>query len=224
MKARTSTGRRPDGPDSRHTDGVQTPNRPTEPPPNRSRQPIVLIGFMGSGKTAVGRRLAALLDAGFADSDTRIETTAGRPISAIFAWDGEAAFRALEHTVVVGLLDSSGRDSSGQRHVLALGGGAAMHPDTRAALRGAAVVHLRVSLAEALRRVGDDPTRPMLARPDLAELHALRETAYDRLADLVVDVDGRTVDDVAHHLARRLAELGLAGVRSPTEVGLGDDA
>jgi len=176
---------------------------------------------MGSGKTSVGRRLAAALDTDFADSDSEIETAGGRPITAIFAEDGEAAFRAIEHTAVLRLLDTTG---SGRRRVIALGGGAAMHPDTRAALRArAVVVHLRVSLTEALRRVGSDPGRPMLARPDLAELHAVREAAYDRIADLVVDVDPAGVDDVARLLVERLVGQRLAE-SSPPEIGFRDHA
>jgi shikimate kinase len=88
---------------------------------------IVLIGFMGAGKTTVGTLLAARLDLPFTDSDHAIEQKAGRPIRQIFAEDGEPAFRALEHEVIADLLD-------GPPTVLALGGGAPGHPPTRALL------------------------------------------------------------------------------------------
>jgi len=82
---------------------------------------IVLVGFMGAGKTTVGHLLAGRLGLPFADSDQVIEQQAGRPVRQIFAEDGEPAFRALEHQVITGLLD-------GPDLVLALGGGAAEHP------------------------------------------------------------------------------------------------
>ena len=85
---------------------------------------IVLVGFMGAGKTTVGTLLAARLGLPFADSDQVLEDRAGRPIRQIFAEDGEPAFRALEYEVIAGLLD-------GPPMVLALGGGAPGHPPTR---------------------------------------------------------------------------------------------
>jgi shikimate kinase len=88
---------------------------------------IVLVGFMGAGKTTVGHLLAARLGLPFADSDQVIEQRARRPVRQIFAEDGEPTFRALEHQVIAELLD-------GPALVLALGGGAAEHPLTRALL------------------------------------------------------------------------------------------
>ena len=97
---------------------------------------IVLVGFMGAGKTTVGHLLSARLGVPFVDSDLVIEQRSGRPVRQIFAEDGEPAFRALEHEVIAGLLD-------GPDAVLAVGGGAAEHPGTRALLAR-----------------GDDPPRP----------------------------------------------------------------
>ena len=88
---------------------------------------IVLVGFMGAGKTTVGTLLAARLGLPFADTDHVIEQRAARPVRQIFAEDGEPAFRVLEHQVVTELL-------TGPAVVLALGGGAAEHPGTRAVL------------------------------------------------------------------------------------------
>ncbi len=125
---------------------------------------IVLVGFMGAGKTTVGELLAGQLGLPFTDADQVIEQRAGRPVRQIFAEDGEPAFRALEHQVITALLD-------GPELVLALGGGAAGHPRTRQQLTGAQVVYLHVSYEQALARVGGDPGRPMLARPGLAETY-----------------------------------------------------
>jgi shikimate kinase len=150
---------------------------------------IVLIGFMGAGKTTVGRLLAAKLGLPFADSDQVIEEQAGRPIPRIFAEDGEPAFRQLEHEVIAGLL-------AGPDAVLALGGGAASHPLTRALLEPVPVVYLRVGYAEAMSRVGGDKGRPMLARPDVPALYARRQALYAEVATHTVETDGRPPDEI----------------------------
>ena len=159
---------------------------------------IVLVGFMGAGKTTVGQLLAAKLGVPFADADHVIEARAGKPIREIFAADGEPAFRQLEHDVIAGLL----ADDS----VLALGGGAAAHAGTRADLRasGVPVAYLKVSYAEAMSRVGGDEGRPMLARPDLAERYAERDPLYAAAATLTVNVDGRSPEDIAADILTRL--------------------
>jgi shikimate kinase len=152
---------------------------------------IVLVGFMGAGKTTIGGLLAVRLDLPFADSDQVIEQRAGRPVQQIFAEDGEPAFRALEHQVIAELLD-------GPEMIIALGGGAAEHPQTRAKLGlGSQVVYLQVGYDQALRRVGADPGRPMLARPDLAALYERRLSVYARIATLAVRTDGRDPETVA---------------------------
>lgn len=157
---------------------------------------IVLVGFMGAGKTTVGRLLAAKLGLPFTDSDQAIEDRAGRPIPQIFADDGEPAFRALEHEVIAGLL-------AGPDTVLALGGGAAEHPATRALLASVPVVYLRVGYAEAMKRVGGDRGRPMLARPDVAKVYDRRQAVYAGVATLAVDTDGRAPDDIALAILQR---------------------
>lgn len=146
--------------------------------------PLALFGFMGSGKTTVGRCVAARLGVPFTDTDRVIVAEQGRAIQQIFADDGEAAFRAIEHEVVKRLLVE-------QDGVLALGGGAAMHPGTQQLLRALPLaIHLRVTLAHALARCGDDPSRPMLRRPDLREIHARRMEVYDAVATVVQITDG----------------------------------
>src|SRR3984957_1394832 len=136
---------------------------------------IVLVGFMGAGKTTVGRLLAANLGVPFTDSDHVIEDRAGKPIRQIFADDGEAAFRALEHEVIADLL-------AGPDIVLAVGGGAVEHALTRKLLAEAPVAFLRVGYTEAYRRVGGDGGPPGHAPPDNAAVfgsgpHGLRAAA-----------------------------------------------
>ena len=172
---------------------------------------IVLVGFMGAGKTTVGHLLAAELGLPFTDSDQLIEQRAGRLIREIFAEDGEAAFRALEHQVIAGLLD-------GPDLVLALGGGAAEHPRTRGVLAShprAHVVYLQVGYDQALRRVGGDGGRPMLARPDLPALYERRLAAYAGVATLTVATDDRRPETVSEDILTRLAGVRAADGRAP---------
>ena len=154
---------------------------------------IVVVGFMGAGKTTVGRLMAAKLGLPFADSDHVIEEQAGRPIPRIFAEDGEPAFRDLEHAAIAGLL-------GGPDTVLALGGGAASHPATRSLLAAVPVVYLRVGFAEAMSRVGGDKGRPMLARPDVQSLYAQRQALYASVATLTVETDGRLPEEIVHEV------------------------
>jgi shikimate kinase len=161
---------------------------------------IVLVGFMGAGKTTVGHLLAARLGLPFADSDQVLEDRAGRPITQIFAEDGEQAFRALEHDVITGLLD-------GPPMVLALGGGAPGHPPTRDTLArdpAVEVVYLHVGYDQAMRRVGGDEGRPLLARPDLPALYQRRLPVYAAVATLTVPTDGRRPEEISEDILTRL--------------------
>jgi shikimate kinase len=164
---------------------------------------IVLVGFMGAGKTTIGQLLGERLRLPFADSDQVIEQRAGRPVAQIFAEDGEPAFRALEHQVIADLLD-------GPALVLALGGGAAEHPGTRERLTAAEVVYLHVGYEQALHRVGGDPSRPLLARPDLAATYQRRLPVYAGIATLTVPTDGRAPGAIGADILARLP-------REPTE-------
>jgi len=178
--------------------------------PTRS---IFLIGPMGSGKSAVGRRLAKDLGWEFVDSDDVIEARSGVDIPYIFEREGEAGFRRRERAVIDEL---SRRD----RIVLATGGGSAQDPDSRARLgqRGA-VVYLHATLDQQLRRTRRGRARPMLAggepREILERLMTVRDPQYREIADLVVETDGRKVHAVAREVRERLAELALLPRQSP---------
>jgi shikimate kinase len=161
---------------------------------------IVLIGFMGAGKTTVGRLLAAKLGLPFTDSDLVIEDRAGKPVRQIFADDGEQAFRQLEHEVIADLL-------GGPDAVLALGGGAASHDGTRSLLAAVPVVYLRVSYAEAQLRVGGDTGRPMLTRPDVPALYAQRQAVYESVATLTIDTDARPPENIALDILTRYTSV-----------------
>jgi shikimate kinase len=171
--------------------------------------PVVLVGFMGAGKSTVGRMVARRLGVGFADSDNVITDRTGRTPREIFATNGEAAFRALEREVVRDLVSGSdaGAGIGGSVGVVALGGGAVEDAGTREVLRGARVVHLDVSFEQARARVGADPRRPVLGRPDLPELFAARQTAYREVADVVVHTDGLVPAAVADRVVAALSAL-----------------
>jgi 3-dehydroquinate dehydratase type I len=158
---------------------------------------VVLVGFMGAGKTTVGHIMAERLGQPFVDSDVLIEQRLGREIRDIFRTEGEPYFRQLEHDTVAGLV-------RGPDAVIALGGGAVEDPRTRAVLRNARVVYLRVSYDEALARVKSDEFRPMLHRPHLDDVYERRLSAYEDISVLTVDTDGRRPDAVAHEVLARL--------------------
>ena len=153
---------------------------------------LVLVGAPGAGKTTIGSRVAASLGVPFRDTDLDIEVSAGKPVADIFVDDGEAAFRSLERSAVATAL----RDHDG---VLALGGGAVIDSETRAALAGHRVVWLDVGLADATKRVGLARDRPVLAlnpRATLSRLLDERRPHYEEVATFRVDTDGRDPDAV----------------------------
>lgn len=170
--------------------------------------PIFLIGFMGSGKTTVGRLLAARLGWTFADLDDRIARAAGMAIPEIFAREGEPAFRRRETEALRGA-------AAERRTVLATGGGAACREENLTLMLGAGrVVALGVSSGEAVRRAGRASGRPLLdgaADPDAAAaaLLAAREPFYAR-ADIRVDTDGRPPAQIVEQIAVALASPGGA--------------
>jgi shikimate kinase len=159
---------------------------------------VVLVGFMGAGKTTIGRRLARRLGYAFEDLDTRIEERTGRTIAALFRERGEAAFRALEleEARAVGALTGV---------VVSTGGGAFAQRATREALqRGALTVWLKCSLAAALRRVPTDGSRPLAGNREIMQaLLAEREPSY-RLADVTVDTSRRTPRAVVERIVELL--------------------
>jgi shikimate kinase/3-dehydroquinate synthase len=163
---------------------------------------------MGSGKSAVGRRLAQRLGYRFEDMDARIEARAGRTIAEIFAEQGEAAFRGLEEAEARALREET-------RVVIAAGGGAFAEPRTRALLReGAMTVWLRCSLTAILRRVKPDGSRPLAGNRDIMRaLLAEREPSY-RQADVAVDTSRQTPREVVDRIVRLASEPGQ-GKSSP---------
>ncbi|HEX2058371.1 MAG TPA: 3-dehydroquinate synthase [Actinomycetota bacterium] len=177
---------------------------------------IALVGFMGAGKTTVGRALATRLGLPFVDVDALVEARAGVSIAELFAREGEPAFRRLESAVALEAL-------RGPDAVVALGGGALGDPAVTTALQWATVVHLDVSFGEAMRRVGRPAARPMLQRTDPRGLFESRRAAYQRAAAVTVSVDGRSADEVVDEVAALLGASSASGV-TRVRVSLGEQS
>ena len=162
---------------------------------------VILTGFMATGKTEVGRKLAALVGAPFVDTDALVESATGRTIADIFATDGEKEFRRIEEDVIRAALQS-------HDGILSLGGGAVTTPSVRDALAGHTVIYLEISAAEGVRRTGGSTVRPLLAGPDRHEkfkaLMAERVPLYRRVATMRVNTNRRNPGAVVRHIADRL--------------------
>lgn len=165
-----------------------------------TRPVAVLVGPPGAGKTTVATALAALLGVEVHDTDAAVEQAEGRSISDIFVTDGEPHFRALERRAVAAAL-------AGHDGVVALGGGAPLDEQTRAALAGHTVVFLDVTIADASRRIGFDQSRPLLSinpRATWIAMMSERRPVYEAVATHRVDTGGRSPEDIAAEIARLL--------------------
>ncbi len=163
---------------------------------------IVLTGFMGTGKTAVGRHLAAELKAKFVDVDVRITEKAGRSIKDIFTGEGEAAFRKQESAVIQ---EVAAQDKT----VIATGGGALMDAANREKLsRNGILVCLTARMGTLLERLKDDMARPLLAGENLEKrverLMTERQAVYD-LCPVQVDTDGKSIAQVTAEIIRKVS-------------------
>lgn len=170
---------------------------------------LALVGMMGAGKTAIGRRLAARLGIPFVDADDEIEAAAGRSIEDIFEKYGETAFRDGEHRVIDRLLNDP-------VHVMATGGGAFINAATRNEIKRRCIsLWLRADLDVLWHRVSRRSDRPMLKTPDpRGTLEKLIETRYPFYAeaDITVDsVDGPPEDIVDRVLSAIVSHLHAQG-------------
>lgn len=159
---------------------------------------IILIGFMGSGKSVVGRQLARKLDLSFIESDELVLRQSGRSsIDEIFKQDGEGRFRELEIAVAKEMIDSGDA-------VIATGGGAVMNQIIFAYLKNppnTAVIYLTANLATVGERLQGDTERPL--RDKARVLYPLREPLYRYYADMVVNTDGRSVESIVEEIIEK---------------------
>ena len=170
---------------------------------------LVLVGLMGAGKTSVGRRLAARLETSFSDADDAIVDAAGISIPDIFEMYGEVEFRDLERRVIARLLTQP-------PHVLALGGGAFMDPETRATISELGTsLWLKADLDTLVARTAKRrAARPLLMNGEpsliLAELMKKRYPVY-AAADHQIDTSDRSQDENVQRIVKLLSNVGVVG-------------
>ncbi|WP_449240706.1 shikimate kinase [Desulfoscipio gibsoniae] len=166
---------------------------------------IILIGFMGTGKSSLGRRLARRLGYKFVDTDSAIEEITGKTVEQIFRKDGEIRFRSEEKLLVRKLSGQSGL-------VVATGGGMVLEQENVDLLKqNGVLICLRAEPEVILKRVKNKKRRPLLSRGDLLEniikLTKERESAYE-IADFSVDTSGLTFDEVLNQIRKFLQQEG----------------
>jgi len=178
---------------------------------------IVLVGMPGSGKSAVGRRLAARLDLAFVDADEEIERAAGKPVMDIFKDHGEAYFRDGERKVIARLLRSGPQ-------VLATGGGALTAAETRDSIRRSGIsIWLKAELPVLMRRVLKRNTRPLLEKDPEGVMRQLMEARYPIYATADVTVESRdlphetVVGEIIDALAKHPLLAGGAAHSEPLD-------
>ncbi|KRN33486.1 shikimate kinase [Weissella halotolerans] len=167
----------------------------------RENKTIILVGFMGAGKTSIGQALARRMNLPFVDTDQLIEDQQEQSIATIFAERGEQAFRTLEHEVLVKLTAFKG--------VIATGGGIVETAANRKLLaaHSAEVVFLTGTFAQTLAHLINDQTRPLVKErtlADLARLWAKRQPYYEAMATTTVNTNSLPVEDIAQALSQYL--------------------
>ena len=163
---------------------------------------FILIGFMGSGKTEVGKRLAKRLGYTFMDTDLLIEEKTGKSISDIFSKDGELFFRDIETLILTEL-------SGINEHVISTGGGIVTKKENILLLKKTGfIIWLKASPETILKRVGSETHRPLLKVDNplekIKKLMSQREQSYSE-ADVTIDTDGLAVDDIVNNIIRQSA-------------------
>ena len=165
------------------------------------RSNIVLVGFMGTGKTSVGKQLASQLRMHYVDTDDVVEQISGRSISDIFAEDGEPAFRQIESEAVQKVSELSD-------HVISTGGGVVLKKANMAILkRNGTIFCLTATAEEIYRRVGHETHRPLLQTPDaLAKIRAMltERAPYYAQADYTVKTTGRSLEEIIADITKIL--------------------
>ena len=161
---------------------------------------IVLMGFMGAGKTTIGKALAEKLSWDFIDTDAEIEKEQGRKISEIFETEGEQAFRDMETRLLKKL------EKSEEQFVLSIGGGMPVREENRELLRKiGTVVYLKATKEELVRRLSGDTNRPLLQggamEEKVAALMAARESIYVETAHQEVVTDGKSVKELIEKIS-----------------------
>ena len=161
----------------------------------KKKRNIVLIGFMGSGKTSIGTKLGRAFSYEFLDSDAQIEEEQQKTINDIFAEQGETAFRDMETELLKRLTEKQ------EKFVLGTGGGMPMREENVALLKQIGlVVFLKAGQEELIKRLTNDTTRPLLAAGDIRDkvenLYAKRLPVYEAAADYILETDGKSFYEI----------------------------
>ena len=177
---------------------------------------LVLIGFMGSGKTSVGIKLSYLQRRGMEDTDKLIERRAGKSIRAIFEQEGEEAFREKETALLKELAGTF------KNKILSVGGGTPVREENRKLLKQiGTVVYLRILPKTVYERLKGDVTRPLLQCEDplekITELIQKRSAYYEEAADIIIDVDGLDMEEVIGQIQKELIIHAAAEQNKKTE-------
>ena len=156
---------------------------------------IILIGMMGSGKTTVGQALAQKISYRFVDTDKIIEEMQGLTISDIFKLHGESHFREIEVNTIEKLKHLS-------QTIISTGGGIVLNPLNTIQLKAMGIViYLRGSIQQLKDNIGErDETRPMLQTYSMETVLKVRASLYEQTAMIVVDIDGKSVDDIVEEI------------------------
>ena len=186
---------------------------------------ISLTGFMGCGKSSIGRKLSALLSCSLVDLDEYIESKEGRPITEIFKAGGEAAFRAIERSCLseilstgpASMLSQNDRKNDGRILVISLGGGTLTTPECAELVsERTTCIYLRATIDTLVQRLEKDyGNRPMLTggqsghdmeslRSRIEELIQKRSAVYEDTAHYIIDIDGRTDSDIVKEIVDML--------------------
>lgn len=160
---------------------------------------IVLIGFMGSGKSSVGKLLADKLGYSFRDADEMIESEEGTAIQKIFSIHGEEFFRNLETALLLTVKDDL------EKAVLSTGGGMVLREKNRELLSMMGhVIYLQASSDTIMNRLTGDTTRPLLAGDNFRDrtetLLACRAPIYESAADIIINTDGKSIEEIAEEI------------------------
>lgn len=162
---------------------------------------IILIGFMGCGKTSVGKKLASRNKLLFVDTDALIENNSNQSIKDIFSHKGEAYFRELETATIKSLLDEL------DNAVISVGGGLPIKTGNGELLgQLGTVVFLDASLETINKRLKNDKDRPLFSNKDnkVEELYHFRKPIYTQYAHMIIQVDNMNIDDIIDDIEKQL--------------------
>ncbi len=170
----------------------------------REKTNIILIGFMGSGKSSVGEKLARRLGYQFVDTDLEVETSTRKSIKHIFEQEGEERFRQAESKVIA---EISERESQ----VISCGGGAVLNPANMEELRRKGkIIYLKGDPAPLFERIKESDERPLLnvksRWEEFQRIFAERKERYEESADVIVLLDSRTQAEIVEEIVRRMGE------------------